>query len=49
LPVSAKPAYYRGRGFDPALKARYLRLLDHRYPLLEFGCGNATLADESRR
>jgi SAM-dependent methyltransferase len=47
LPLSEKPAYYRGRRLDAALMARYLRLLDQRYPLLELGCGNVTLAHES--
>ncbi len=32
---------------DDALVARYLRLLDQRYPLLELGCGNVTLAHHS--
>jgi SAM-dependent methyltransferase len=29
---------------DDALMARYLRLLDQRYPMLELGCGTVTLA-----
>jgi SAM-dependent methyltransferase len=44
LPLVEKPAYYRGRRLDDALIARYLRLLEHRYPLLELGCGSVTVA-----